>query len=697
MDRTQVNKLIFDGRLYRASKTLYSELVYLTIPGLLDELDSIMLTYKSMVRYIAEGVKDEKQAEVLSYLKQRMLALSDKIYREERKQQSSDLYYTTIRVNEGRLPSYEIFTLDAIEGGPSSLPTEERERYDRLLTILFDRVWVSEKLSAEMVKKITTSSEYLRKAIAPAITMGLVYYWDFEKLRFVLAELARNDASFGYRIRLVFALMVVLYVHPKRCNLYVNDITPMLEEANNTQPLSPYVLSLIEAYLVATDTERVVETIEETLPQIMKTKNLNSRLNNMMQDVDNFDELMKDPEMQNLEAKMMELNKLEMEGADTLFIAFRGFKNEPFFQHISSWFLPFDKYHSATRSLVEEDKIASKLLPIFELRFCDSDLYSFVLSLNQTFKPINLSDPNLEHVIEQQEELKENYELLSEQVKLKTEANNYMRNIYRFVKLYPHQVEFKEVFDKLPKSNMLLLSPYVNLEDVNTHATTFLIAKERYSDALPLLQAMVKNNPANAIALQQLATILAKQGDYENAVKYYEQSDLVVDLDDEQRLEQAKAYRNTQQYDKAIDIYKKYTNRQSVLLTLAVTYVLANQFEQALPLLHEYIYRSNKPERAYRTLAWCYFMLNQYERSEEYYGKLPHMAGSDYLNRAYLFMVMGDKKRAFSDCLAFVNSKPLPNAISEIQDDLPMLEEKGINIAELYTLLDAAQMRHEQE
>ncbi len=183
MDRTQVNKLIFDGRLYRASKTLYSELVYLTIPGLLDELDSIMLTYKSMVRCIAEGVKDEKQAEVLSYLKQRMLALSDKIYREERKQQSSDLYYTTIRVNEGRLPSYEIFTLDAIEGGPSSLPTEERERYDRLLTILFDRVWVSEKLSAEMVKKIATSSEYLRKAIVPAITMGLGYYWDFEKLR----------------------------------------------------------------------------------------------------------------------------------------------------------------------------------------------------------------------------------------------------------------------------------------------------------------------------------------------------------------------------------------------------------------------------------------------------------------------------------------------------------------------------------
>lgn len=689
MDRTQINRWILEGWLFRAAELLYVELKEDELPEERSELDSIMLTYNSMGKFVAVGAKDDKRDEVLDFLKRRLLAVSDAIYREKQKLNGGDQYYTTLRVVEDQRMSDTVFSLDVKEG-PARLTREDREIYDGMINTLFERIWVSKSLSEDFDAKLSASSEYLRQVAVSAMTLGLVSFWDITKVRFVLRELSREDASEKYCIRLLFALMTTFHIHTGRIRLFRQELDPLLAKADEVNPLAPLFESLVESYLLATDTDRVTETIEEALPKIIKANQQGGRLNGILQDIEGEDG---DPEDQALEEKIRELGKLEAEGADTLFAAFRNFKQLPFFRKIGAWFLPFDPHHSATEELIANNDFVQKLLPFFATRMCDSDLYSAVLSLPYSVQPINYNDPNLSAVLDQMtaphiEDPKE---------ELARAARSYMQNIYRFFKLYPGQKGNYRFFEELPVSDLSLLAPYVPMDSINNETVLNLMNRGRNNEAALLLKRIIKKNPADVSSLTRLASIHYRRGEYREAVKCYERADLVEDLTSDLRLRLAHAYRRTGDYDKALSIYERFRSQPPVLLSMAATYIAEMKYEEAIPLLHEYIYLAQKPSRAYRSLAWCYFMMGNYEKSGEYYEKIPDMNAGDYLNRIYLSIVQEDFEKAFESSSKLIALQPLDDIIRTMEEDEYILQEKEIKRQTIILLMDSARMLTEKE
>ena len=141
-----------DGWLYRASRLLYVELENAPFIEGKSTLKSSLDTYQRMMQFLEQGAKDEQRDEVLNFLKLKMLQVSDTIYRQRRKQNSSEQYYTTLRIIESQgMP--EAFYTRGLESEPQDLSSEERFAYDNRLSTLFEYLWVSERLSQFIAKE----------------------------------------------------------------------------------------------------------------------------------------------------------------------------------------------------------------------------------------------------------------------------------------------------------------------------------------------------------------------------------------------------------------------------------------------------------------------------------------------------------------------------------------------------------------
>lgn len=686
MHRREINEHILAGKLFVVYEPLSKEIARYALGDWADELRNIYQSYRQLAHFMASGVEDDRRGEVIAYLKRRLLALSDSLYRYQQKESSDTQYYSTLRLTERDRASDAIFALDPPEG-PQTLAPEERPTYDNMVAKLFERVWVSSSLSGDLLAKITSSSEYLRKVLASAMTLGLTSHWDSHKVHFFLTELAREEISVSYRIRLLFGATVAFTIYHDRLHLYQEEFELLLATANEVYPLAPLFEEMVTSYLLATDTARVTETIEQNLPDIIKAQQDSNRLSSILQGLDEDEPYTHDPELDALRDKMQQLSKLEEEGADTLFATFRNFKRLPFFLHLSAWFLPFDEKHSVAAESIAQSEMLQKILPFFKLRMCDSDLYSIVLSASMQYQPIRINDPNLLVALDQ---LKASF-VETEEQQIATAARKYLQDIYRFIKLYPRKDEVYRLFDELHVANLGILAPYVSLDKVNRTTTLFLLSHDRLDEAELLLKRMVGKNPADVGSLLRLAQIYYKKGEYARAASLYEQADLVEDLSQESQIKLAHAYRRDGQNQKALAIYEKYRQNPSIMLAIVATHIATKQYQQAIELLHEYLYASNEPHRAYRPLAWCYFMTLQYDKSEEYYQKITKKTPSDYLHEVYLSLLRKDNKKAMPTAIELMRTAENPQAVFQlVASEHAYIEDKGLSPAEVFLVLDTA-------
>ncbi len=128
---------------------------------------------------------------------------------------------------------------------------------------------------------------------------------------------------------------------------------------------------------------------EEILPEVMKISPLlKDKLDaEKLMNSDEWEEA--NPEWQEmLEAsgvsdKLQELSELQQEGADVYMSTFSLLKNFSFFNELSNWFLPFDSSHTTVNELFQSDDRG--LITAFAANnaMCNSDKYSFCLSILQ--------------------------------------------------------------------------------------------------------------------------------------------------------------------------------------------------------------------------------------------------------------------------------------------------------------------------
>lgn len=686
MDKSNIARLIFSGQLYSAAQILYSQINDSDHP-LAWELDNIMISYRNMAKYLSQGVEDDKSKEVLKGFKIRMLMIHDYLQRDQNKKNSTLQYYTTMRIVDSQRASDTIFEYDQ-KDGPQILEEENRRIYDNMIASLFDRVWVSNNISEGLIQKIASSSEYLRKVMVSAMTLGLAHFWDMGKIRFLFQQYTLTDISISYRIRLFFAILFVFYKDSDYCSLYEDELKILLHLANETYPFDDLFPSMADMILQSLDTERVSDILRKETPNIINAgKEFLQKASTFSDEIEDLD--FSDEKINDFEETLEVIGKLEEKGADTVYFSFENTKQYPFFDHISSWFLPFDKSHSAIKEAYEKNPILKKTLSIVSSNLCDSDLYSSVFTFQVKSQFFNFDVSLASSTNSYSED-----DITPPEKKVDIEIKHYIQNLYRYIMLYPNVAKNeKEILEILPRKSSTLLNSVVATDSVNNKSASFFMERGEYTKAILLLVDLNRKNGGNS------TTILAKLGycyykveEYYEAINLLEKSDLIEDLSSQLKLILARCYVNIYNYEKALAIYEQFKSNEAILLSIAKLLIKRARYTEAIPLLHEYVYRSQTPEKAYKPLVWCYLTTHNYSKSEEYFQKIKTLDKNDYLNGLYIYLVKRDSKKAFELAKEVVQTGKIQDLIVDICNDLIKIADSKISKDECVLLLDTAYM-----
>lgn len=163
----------------------------------------------------------------------------------------------------------------------------------------------------------------------------------------------------------------------------------------NAHPLDPTLLAQIQRQVLYTiDSPRVEQIMQhDIMPDIIKNSEFDFQNNRIIQrKKDSLDDILnphKDEEMiEKMEETMKKMKQLQEQGSDLFFGGFRHVKRHPFFNDLINWFCPFYFDHPQLPVIHNEDdkQIIQNLLS--RTPFCDSDKYSFFISMNQAISTI---------------------------------------------------------------------------------------------------------------------------------------------------------------------------------------------------------------------------------------------------------------------------------------------------------------------
>jgi tetratricopeptide (TPR) repeat protein len=154
-------------------------------------------------------------------------------------------------------------------------------------------------------------------------------------------------------------------------------------------------------------------------------------------------------------------------------------------------------------------------------------------------------------------------------------------------------------------------------------------------------------------------------GKPDQALTYYKRYELLHEDDAWNIRHMAACYRAVGKLDKALDYYRRAEaiNPENVSLTLTIGHILLeqNRTNDALQQYFKADLMPNAKHRAWRPIAWCSFLLNDYDRAIEYYDRIIHddkPSPQDMLNRGHVLLCQGQTQQAIE---TYRNSLQLMN------------------------------------
>ncbi len=662
-------KAIKEYELYDVIVHLKKECEELKDALLISDLENVVSLYKQFAYYIAQGTPDKEQKRVIVYLQKTLLEIADRIRFRKNRRDNGGRYYQIINVRES-VESASITELSTELLEKKNLIVENRKFYDGLVEHLFEALWTTRSLSDQEMLLMAQLPETIRLSLCAAITLSFHECWDLGKIRFILRELSSIEVSVAYRIRLVWALIMVASLHRDRLPLFEEELTPLLQLANDVYPLEELLRALFVQYVLALKSDKVADSLGEKSGHILQQmqehyQNDFSPLSegNGVSDEELFNLISsheEDKDFQKLEEEMQQLSQMEEEGIDMVFFHFKNLKQFPFFEDLSHWFLPFDPSHYSTAATYEHNKqVFEVLLPIFEQRMCDSDLYS----LMQTWSGMVAFQGNplveqMQHFVEESQEKG----IPSPRQELVLAAKKYVENLFRFYELYsgkrffvPNPFQDGEFLRELP-----LIRPYVERESVLEAAAYSFSKYGFYPQAIDMLNQLSTFKKQDPAIYSSIGYNYMMLGNYDEAIKNFLLCDLIGGSRISVMKQMAYCYRKSNRLDEALEVYRRIgqlslsssSSDNEELLSIATIQIGKKQYKDALRTLYQYEFTVQKEFgklSLYRLLSWCLLLDQQYEQALQYNSRLVALATStttDWLNRGHIFLGMNDTQQA---------------------------------------------------
>ncbi len=647
-----------------------------------DELERLHMSYMFMLKYLEQGVMDPQRDEILSKILQSLYSLNDQCFIGLMEQTSPEVFYARRRELAGVslisiIEEYrkELQQLSLVK----SLPNEESDNHailahlrqaEELETKLFNRVWSSLPLSAEDANslKLCINGDILpvhtRCLLVAALFLGLMKFYDESKLLIMLEAYSLSDEPL-VQLRALTCAMLAMLAHKKRI-ITSKAIQSRLSTMQDMSEFKQDLWSIQVQLARSRNTENVKERVRNDLiPNIMKMRpDIIDKLKDKDSQVIDLSDIEANPEWQDwldqsgITRRIEEFNAMQIEGSDVFIATFAHLKTFPFFKTLSNWFLPFYAAHSSVVENLGASKMALAEVVQHAPYLCNSDKYSFCLSLGalpesqRTMMSAQLEEQNAALNEAKQAELPD------ERKQRVSIVNAFVQDLYRFFKLFSRRREFIAVMDNpgIDMTECLQLTHVTRDAHVLELLGTLYFKNAFYEDAIKCFSRLEEIDDATDDHIyQKIGFAYQNAGKTEQALNYYKRYELLHEEDAWNMRHIAACYRALGEFDKALDYYRRVEalTPDNVSLTLTIGHVLLeqNRTNEALQQYFKADLMDNSKHRAWRPIAWCSFLLNDYERAIDYYDRIARddkPSAQDLLNRGHVLLCQGKTQEAIN-------------------------------------------------
>ncbi|MBR5685758.1 MAG: tetratricopeptide repeat protein [Muribaculaceae bacterium] len=645
-----------------------------------DELERLHMSYTFMLKYLEQGVMDPQRDIILSDIRRSLYTLNDRCFIALMEPVSSEVFYTRRR-ELGNLSLVAIVEeyRDSLKelSLAQSAPAEQSDNHvilsllqhaEALETKLFNRVWSTFPLSADDSSslKLCISGDILpvhtRCLLVAALMLGLMKFYDESKLLILFEAYSLSDDA-QVQLRALVCAMLAMLAHRKRTSSskpIQARIAAMLDMPDFEQDVWSIQVQLAQSR----NTENVKQKVRnELIPNIMKMRpDIIDKLKDNESQIIDLSDIEANPEWQQwldesgITRRIEEFNAMQTEGSDVFIATFAHLKTFPFFKTLSNWFLPFYPAHSTVLENLGAGKLGLAEVIQHAPYLCNSDKYSFCLSLGSLPESQRgLMSAQLE---EQNAALKEAQQAeLPDDRKLRVAiVNAFIQDLYRFFKLFSRHREFNAVMDS-PGLDMTDCMPLAQVTR-DAHVLELLGAlyfkNAFYDDAIKCFTRLEgMDNVSDDHIYQKIGFAYQNAGKIENALTYYQRYELLHENDLWNVRHMAACYRELGKLDLALEYYRRAEalSPDNVSLTLTIGHVLLeqNRTNDALQQYFKADLMEGARHRAWRPIAWCSFLLSDYERALDYYNRIANEdepSAQDLLNMGHVLLCQGKTQEA---------------------------------------------------
>ncbi len=648
-------KILLNAGRYKDSFTLIRRrLTEVPVQGALNRVSQSESTYKYMLDFFARGLADPGREAVLANIRHILVDIAQQIEKEGASSDSPEIYYSTLRMCRLRPADLrdcikkiiELKAMADLSITAGTYPHSLMAQIEDLEEKIFNIIWTADKLSIEDYKTVEETVKSLTLPFTTAVLciaavgLSVMKYYSHDALMMLITLSKAEEPRISSRA--LSTLIFVLSHWPKEV---ADDqgVMEALESLSDIEGIQQKIRSIVKNIIRTRDTDRVSRKMQrEVIPGLMQFgPDIIQRLKKTSEE-SSFADLEANPEWEELlsksglEEKLRELTEMQSEGADVMMVAFSNLKNYPFFRKVRNWFLPFTVEHPMLRSLHASDEEGiSSMLEMSGL-MCDSDKYSFAFSLSsmpemQRKMVLSQMRGQTEQMKEQIQELK----ALRAGNEFDTFLIGYLRDLYRFHKLFPKRGEFFDPFaSALDFTSIPVVAEAMTSGEEVEPIAEFYFKRGYYAEALPLLnyvarfgssshvwekigfcyeksengnqeaiEAYMKAqlfNPESRWIARRLGICYRRAGDYRNALEYLEQ-----------------ARPENGEFDKNLS------------MLIADTYADAGKWEEALQELYRIDYEMPDDPEVIRKIARCAFRAGDLKKADAQLKLMPNISLSE--------------------------------------------------------------------
>ncbi|MDE6066537.1 MAG: tetratricopeptide repeat protein [Duncaniella sp.] len=663
-----IETFLTEGRMSEAFRVLDNAVAaYPELTRYAAEVDRLRQGYGYMTTYALQGLPDPGLGDAHSELAEGVRSLVDAMCRTIRVKDAPTLYFNTLRYEQMSasdqlttlLDEYRKVTqrlsLAALAENPEHAVREFTDRAEQLEKRLFNRVWTAYPLTAPEVSALADAMsdrslpQYFKALMTGAVTLGLMEMYDERRMLLLMDMYASDDADVSVRALCGLLVAMWLYRHRAMSARLRNRLAAIKDMPSWTRDVRMATMQFVRSR----DTERITRKFnDEVMPEMMKLRPEIEKLKDMPVDPDAIEENPEWAEMlekSGVGDRLRELQELQEDGADVMMATFGKLKTFSFFNDIANWFMPFHPSHS--QIAVGDEPELNALIEVIGSApmFCDNDKYSIALSLSQI--PAAQRDMMLSQLRMQSEQL--------DAVRMagvggrtpgrEELATNYVRNLYRFFKLFRRKGEFTDPF-----AVGLNIPAIPALEAEFDDADTLMVIAEfyfrrgYYADALDVFRRLSSMTAPTAAICQKMGYCEQSLGNIGAALRHYEQADMLDSTSRWTIRRLAWCHRMLGHWQQALDCYRRLAEERpddvGLALNIGLSLVKLRRYDEALQYLFKAEFLGSGNEKATRALAWCTLLDGDYDRCVKYTATLLAAASprpNDYINAGHLSLLTG--------------------------------------------------------